>query len=244
MRAPIIGITTWQRAMRDEYGELRQVDTSALSYQRAVVRAGGLPVLIPHTAPHLAAEYIGALDGLILAGGNDVSPERYGCTERFADEQYDADRDENEIGLVLAAKAANLPTLAICRGLQVSAVALGGCLVSDIPRSLCHPKLTGLASDDDWRHSVTIDADSPLGRLTGPNTRVNSLHHQAILRPGELRIAAHAPDGIIEGAWHPTWSFIGVQWHPERIYDETAAARNLFADLIARAANLAGGRAA
>lgn len=244
MSAPIIGITTWQRQMRDEYGEARQVDTSAVSYQRAVVRAGGLPLLIPHTAPQLAARFIDVLDGLILAGGNDVSPERYGSSQRFADEQYDPDRDENEIALVHAAKAANLPTLAICRGLQVSAVALGGSLVADIPRSLCHPALTGLTSDDDLRHAVTIDADSPLGKLTGPNTRVNSLHHQAILRPGELRIAAHAPDGIIEGAWHPSWSFIGVQWHPERIYDESPAASALFVDLIARATARGLGRAA
>ncbi|MDO5726601.1 MAG: gamma-glutamyl-gamma-aminobutyrate hydrolase family protein [Bowdeniella nasicola] len=235
MSRPVIGITTWRRTLRDELDVPKDVDTSSPSYQHAVARAGGLPILIPHTLPQQAAAYLDLLDGLILAGGNDVTPARYGSTRTFADEQYDANRDECEINLARLAKARNLPTLAICRGLQVSAVALGGTLVADIPRSLCHPKQSGLASDDDWRHDVTIDVDSPLGALIGGYARVNSLHHQAILQPGELRVAAHAPDGVVEAAWHPTWSFIGVQWHPERIYDESDKARTLFTDLIARA---------
>lgn len=235
MRRPIIGITTWRRTLLTDPDQTTDLDTSAHAYQLAVVRAGGLPVLLPHTAPDLAERYLDIIDGLIVAGGSDVMPARYGSTEKYPGETYDAHRDKNEINLIRAAKAAALPTLGICRGLQVAAVALGGNLIHDIPVTDAHPRFGEADYDPEWRHDVTIDGGSRLARLIGQDARVNSLHHQAVSDPGELRVIGHAPDGIIEACDHKDWWFIGVQWHPERMIGESGKARQLFQGLISRA---------
>lgn len=235
MRRPIIGITTWRRTLQTDQASTTDLDTSAYAYQLAVVRAGGLPILLPHTAPDLAERYLDILDGLIIAGGSDVMPSRYGCSEKYPGEMYDSDRDKNEINLARAAKEQNLPTLGVCRGFQIVAVAFGGTLIHDIPVTDVHPRFGDRDYDEDWRHDVTIEPKSRLARLIGHEARVNSLHHQAVDNPGELRIIAHAPDGIVEAADHEEWWFIGVQWHPERIIGESAKARQLFQGLISRA---------
>ncbi|MDO5724112.1 MAG: gamma-glutamyl-gamma-aminobutyrate hydrolase family protein [Flaviflexus sp.] len=235
MRRPIIGITTWRRTLTTDPDQTTDLDTSAHAYQLAVVRAGGLPVLLPHTAPDLADRYLEVIDGLIVAGGSDIMPSRYGCTEKYEGEIYDANRDKNEINLLRAAKAADLPTLGICRGLQAAAVAFGGTLIHDIPVTDVHPRFGEADYDPNWRHDVEITGGSRLARLIGQQARVNSLHHQAVQDPGELRVIGHAADGIIEACDHEDWWFIGVQWHPERMIGESGKARQLFQGLVSRA---------
>lgn len=164
---------------------------------------------------------LAGVGGLLLTGGADVSPERYGAVRHPRLGPVSDERDEWELALIAAAKRRNLPLLAICRGAQILNVALGGTLVQDIPSERPSPIDHDPRADRSTRtHPVEIDSDSKLARAIGAmRIDVNSLHHQAIDRAGDdLRVVATAPDGIIEGvesARESDWWCVGVQWHPE-----------------------------
>jgi len=195
------------------------------AYVRAVQGAGLLPVVVP---PSLSAAdertLIDSVAGIVLTGGEDVEPARYGATRFATTETSHAGRDATEIALVHAARDAQRPVLAICRGLQLLNVALGGTLVQDLaterPSAISHPR-------SDLRstrvHGLSISAGSRLAAAADSLVfDVNSLHHQAIdaLAPG-LRASAHAPDGVIEAAeTTDAWWVLGVQWHPEELVDD------------------------
>ena len=160
--------------------------------------------------------------GLVLTGGEDVDPSRYGASPHRCLGDLHAARDEFEIALIAAARARKLPTLAICRGIQVVNVALGGTLVQDIPtewpNALDHDSS---ATRDRRVHPVSVHASSTLyAALGGESVHVNSFHHQAVasVAPG-LAAVAHAADGVIEGVeWiADDWWMLGVQWHPEEL---------------------------
>jgi putative glutamine amidotransferase len=233
MSAPVlIGLTT--SASVGAYPERAYTNAA---YIDAVQRAGGVPVLLPPQLGGAAREALWSrLDALLLTGGGDVDPTRYG--QRPHETVYDisAARDDLELDFTRRALAAGVPLLAICRGIQVLNVALGGTLVQDIAST------TGSLiqhSQKDKRHvpthAVKVEAGSRLAGILGcAALDVNSLHHQSIDRPGHgLRIAAHAPDGVAEGAEVPAHPFaIAVQWHPEELVGQDAAARNLFAALV------------
>lgn len=191
------------------------------AYLRAVEQAGGLPLLAP-PYPELVAALIARADGVVLVGGEDVDPARYGAARHPKTEAAAPERDAMELAMVQAARGACVPLLAICRGLQVLNVALGGTLVQDIPSE----RDGAVAHDppgarDARSHDVRIAADSQLSRLLGTDSlTVNSLHHQAVDRLGRgLRAVAHADDGIVEAAeaTDPKWWAVGVQWHPEEL---------------------------
>jgi putative glutamine amidotransferase len=177
--------------------------------------------------------------GLVVTGGEDVAPSRYGEEAHPTVEPHEG-RDESEIALILEAQRRRLPTLAICRGIQVVNVALGGTLVQDIPSQL----VTAISHDPDDRrearvHDVRVDPESRLARALGTTQlRTNSFHHQALARvPGELCVTARATDdGVIEGAEvaDPSWWMLAVQWHPEELMDTAEPwDRNLFAAFAA-----------
>jgi putative glutamine amidotransferase len=176
------------------------------------------------------------LDALLLTGGGDVDPARYGQPPHPTVYEICAARDDLELDLTRRALDEGLPFLAICRGIQVLNVALGGTLVQDVASA------TGSLiqhSQKDKRsvptHAVKVDTASRLAGILGcAALEVNSLHHQSIDRPGDgLRIVAHAPDGVAEGAEVPAHSFaVAVQWHPEELVGQDAAARNLFDALV------------
>ena len=160
--------------------------------------------------------------GLVLTGGEDVDPARYGAAPHPCLGDLHAERDEFEIALVAAARARKLPTLAICRGIQVANVALGGTLVQDLPSewpgALDHDSA---ATRDRRVHGVTVQAGSALAAaLRAESLDVNSFHHQAVasVAPG-LAAVACAADGVIEGVeWiADAWWMLGVQWHPEEL---------------------------
>ena len=232
---PIVAITA---PLRTESGTVRV--RLALSYARAVERAGGLPVLVPPllTVDH-AATVLDAADALLLTGGEDVDPMRYGASRHPKVTDVSHERDETEIALLEAARWRARPVLAICRGIQLLNVAFGGTLIQDIPSQRAH----ALAHDpgDDHRakrvHPVRIEADSQLHAAFGADTlQVNSFHHQAPDRIAkELRVTAMSPDGIVEGLeWrHHDWWAVGVQWHPEELDGSSEA--GLFSTFIARA---------
>ena len=202
------------------------------TYFRAVERAGGVPLMLP-PIPSLTdrlAELVGRVDALVLHGGGDVDPRRYG-EEPSAEQLYGivAEHDEVEIELVRAAVAADLPMLAICRGMQVLNVALGGTLVQHI------------GSEDHWLrlHPVDVEPDSRLAAALG-STRADachSVHHQAVARLGDgLRIVGAAVDGIPEAieAGQCRWA-VGVQWHPEDTAGNDSQQQRLFDQLIRQA---------
>lgn len=233
MTRPRIGIT--------RSGSAARISPSYQPYHDRIREAGGEPVdLYPSIGTPIAA-LIAGLDGLLLSGGPDVSPVRYGQEPAPETGPVDEPRDALELGLLEAALTRELPVLAICRGQQLLNVALGGALVQHIPddthRAYLEPDPR--AGESRW-HDVEIPEGSFLARLIGAGTvPTNSRHHQAVpddaLGRG-LGITARSADGIVEGLEAPgrRW-LIAVQWHPER--DEVAEQfRPIFESFVAAAA--------
>jgi putative glutamine amidotransferase len=194
-----------------------------------VARAGAAPLLIPNlTDKTLLRTFYDLFDGLLLSGGEDVDPAHYGEARHEKCGPVSPDRDEVELTLTRWAIVEGKPLLAICRGIQVLNVALGGSLYQDI-----QAQVQG-AGKHDWRagtprndlsHTVMVVPQTRLAHILGalnspgPLYWVNSLHHQAIkdVAPG-LTVAARAPDGIVEAVEVEGHPFaIGVQWHPEEL---------------------------
>lgn len=194
-------------------------------YVRSVEFAGGVPVVLAPSGAALHPALLSRLDGLVLTGGLDVSPALYGEAPHPAATSASAERDEFELKLVREALALNLPLLAICRGLQVLNVALGGTLVQDLPSLVG----TTVSHDDPERprtalaHRVRIEPGTRLhAQLGADDVEVNSFHHQAASALGHGLVAtAFAPDGVVEGVELPAAGFaVGVQWHPEVFWRE------------------------
>lgn len=234
MKTPLIGITSFRQINRYNLSEI----ASPESYVQAISRAGGIPVLVPVGLPdEQLSELVASLDALLLSGGGDVETRRYGIASTPKVNTVDPDRDHLEIRLVQDAVSAGLPFLGICRGLQVINVALGGTLHTDIadevPKTLKHDYYPDWSRDHP-AHAVDIQAGSVLADILGTTqTQVNSLHHQAIHQVApDLRVIAHAPDGIIEGIVLDDHPFgLGVQWHPECL-PEHKAMRALFRTFV------------
>jgi putative glutamine amidotransferase len=234
MAAPLIGITT--SVTVDKVPERAYVNGT---YIRAVQAAGGIPLLLaPHFTPEVQAVLWQRLDGLVLTGGGDIAPARFGEAPHPAVDDVSPARDELEIGLTQRAVADDVPLFAICRGVQVLNVALGGTLVQDLPsewpNALAHSQK---APRHEPSHAVKVMGEGTrLGRVLGAlEIEVNSMHHQAIKRLGEgLREVAWAPDGVIEGVEMPGDDrfVLGVQWHPEELVGHDQAARNLFTAIV------------
>jgi len=209
-------------------------DTDKFSnYVRAVERAGGTAVpILPGKSP--AEETLRGLDALILTGGGDVDPETYGSAKHAMTGDVDPARDELEIDLVRRAKELGIPTLCVCRGLQVLNVALDGTLTQHLPDSVKNEVPHVGVGGKDGFHAVKVDADTHLARILGTtDTSPASSHHQAIDRVAKgLRVVARSPDDrvieAVEVEGHP-W-MIGVQWHPER--SPEACQQRLFDDLV------------
>ncbi|MEZ5317613.1 MAG: gamma-glutamyl-gamma-aminobutyrate hydrolase family protein [Vicinamibacterales bacterium] len=212
-------------------------------YEAALAAAGADVRVLDATRDPLPASLDDA-DGVMLTGGVDVDPARYGSADRHPTVEIDAARDAYELALARETLARGLPLLAICRGAQVLNVAAGGTLIQDIPSA--HPSRIDHAVNepkDAIAHDVTVTPGSALaGALDGrldPAGRiaVNSRHHQAVDRvaPGFVASAV-APDGIIEAIEKPDGTLcLGVQWHPENFW-RTGQFTSLFAALVHAAA--------
>jgi putative glutamine amidotransferase len=228
--APLVGLT----ATTAPADGIVRVRTNA-AYVRAVEAAGLVPVVLPPLPAGRADRVLDAVSGLVLTGGEDVAPRRYGEAPHPALGTVNEARDAWELALVAAARARALPTLAICRGVQVLNVALGGGLVQDIP-SQCPSALQHAPSNGRGArvHDVHVAPGTRLAQVTAVRRlQVNSSHHQAIGRVAHgRRVSARAPDGVIEGAeWEADdWWAVGVQWHPEELIETPEAwDRSLFA---------------
>lgn len=236
MTRPLIGITTWRRPIDTAVGRGRPAHTLGVEYSRPIEEAGGAVVLLPPTAG--VDETLDALDALVLSGGEDVLPARYGGPPQPG-QAHDEERDAHEIALALGARERGLPTLAICRGLQVVNVAFGGTLIADLPQAGDHVTPTSPEGILAERHPVTLVAGSRLARVYGAAERVvNTIHHQAVdaLAPG-FEVTARAADGTVEGIETAGWDLWAVQWHPEKLDgpQESDEERRLFAALVAAA---------
>lgn len=224
---PFIGITTYHR---DERGYIQL----PAQYVDAVRRAGGIPLLIQPGESRLD-ELMNLLDGLILSGGGDLDPTLYGVQQHAQVYWVSQERDQFEIDLVKRSLDAEIPTLCICRGMQVLNVALGGSLIQHIP-DVIEDAVThrGPAPDSAW-HEVAVNPESCLASIMGTdNVTTASRHHQAIevLAPG-LEVVGRAPDGVIEAVEFPDKPHvIAVQWHPELTAAQDASQQAIFNTLV------------
>lgn len=215
MARPTIGITSYAPE-RVQWGVWEEpVVMIPASYVHAVERAGGRPLVLPPSSDSVA-ETLDLVDGLILSGGNDVDPARYGAEPHPTTDAPRQERDEAELALLTAALDRDLPVLAVCRGSQVLNVARGGDLVQHLPDEVGHDRhrhTPGAFAD----HDVRVEPESRLGAILGDRAPVKSHHHQGYGRVGDgLVEVAWAEDGTVEALEDPARRFaIGVLWHPE-----------------------------
>jgi len=235
MAQPIIGLTLDS----EPPGGYSKLPWYALrqNYCSAVVRAGGLPILLPHELEQAEA-YLGLIDGLVVTGGAfDVDPTLFGADERHPTVKLKEQRTEFELTITRLAVKADMAVLGICGGQQLLNVALGGTLIQhipdEVPGALAHEQKNPRTEPG---HTVRLAEGTRLREIAGAGEiAVNSAHHQAVKAPGPgLVVDATAPDGVIEGIEDPRRRFcIGVQWHPE--YGISEADDRLFAAFIAAA---------
>ena len=193
------------------------------AYVRALEAVGLVPLVVPPLSDATAATRIlDAVSGLVLSGGEDLHPALYGDTPHPALGPVNCSRDFTELALLAGARERRLPTLAICRGIQVVNVGLGGTLVQDLPSQVDDVAAHDLDDERASRvHDVRVEPSSRLGAIIGAESvGVNSIHHQAVDRLGAaIRVSARAKDGVIEGVESDdaSWWMVGVQWHPEEL---------------------------
>lgn len=231
---PLIGINC--DSFQDRFGPISGIRDG---YWESVVRAGGLPVLIPHCPDAGQLKTIlERLDGVLLTGGDDLRPERLGQAAGQNIVPISSERDRTDFLLIEALLDRQIPTLAICLGLQELNIHCGGTiwqdLASEYPESAVHHR--GEGPYRYVEHPIAINPSSRLGWLWGGKAElmVTSAHHQAIrdLAPN-LEAVAWAPDGLVEAAEVPDHPFfVGVQWHPERISAEDPHQMRLFEALV------------
>lgn len=226
-RRPVIAVAGHGYDVPRDFGTLA-VHGTPRWYADAVLASGGRPVILP---PGAGPDLLEVVDGIVLTGGGDVEPARYGGDPAGARDVV-PQRDADEVALVRAALAAGVPLLGVCRGLQVLAVAAGGRLHGGVGH--VHP------GDG---HPVSTAPGSLVRDLLGPRPRTSALHQQAVLDPGTGWVAtAWAADGVVEAVEPADGNrdVLGVQWHPELAWnswphDLTGPA--IFGWLVARAAN-------
>lgn len=212
---PIIGLTS-----QYEYSVGRNFNKINYTYIDAIIRAGGVPIILPILSVLEDLDvYIDSIDGLILTGGEDVSPLIFGEEPIKEVKSICYDRDDMEISIFNKAYEKGIPVLGICRGIQVFNVALGGTLYQDIhvqiPNALGHVSTYNI---EGGYHSINIERDTMLYEIfRKEKIRVNSQHHQSVKDLGKgLKVTAMSMDGVIEGVESTTDKFVlGVQFHPE-----------------------------
>ena len=230
MNRPLIGLTTYREEAT--WGVWRTpADVLPAVYSKAIEEAGGIPVLLPPTSAEAASDVVRRLDGLVISGGADVSPERYGEQPHARTSSWRDDRDAWELALAEQARPVDLPTLGVCRGMQVMAVGSGGRLDQHVPDVVGHEQ-HGPAPGRFGTTSVAVAEDTLLHSLVGDRLEVHCHHHQAVRTHPGFEPVAWAPDGTLEAFESAEERFcLGVQWHPEMAVDA-----GLFAGLVRAAA--------
>jgi putative glutamine amidotransferase len=242
---PLIGVTTSEMRMPRRTHPLPEGDPPqsemalGIVYARAVELAGGLPVVLPPLDDGAIAPLVDRLAGVCLSGGPDLDPAAYGAQPDPHLGPVEPSLDAFEVAVARRADALGIPVLGICRGCQALNIARGGTLhqhLPDVTDGSIHHRQT--ASGRETTHTVEITAGTRLAEIVGPGELdVNSFHHQAVDRIGRgLRVAACAPDGVIEAIEDDGPAlYLGVQWHVETLVDRPRHAK-LFDALVAAAA--------
>lgn len=228
--APLIGLIPLWDEHKNSYWMLP-------GYMNGVLRAGGVPVMLPLTdAEAVLSQLAEQCDGFLFTGGQDVDPALYGEEKQQVCGACCSARDAMESRLLKMVLEADKPVLGICRGIQFLNVELGGSLYQDIP--------TGVETKEEHRqkppydmpsHRVFLESGSPLAELLGrEEIEVNSCHHQAVKRVADgLTVMAKAPDGLAEAVWMPEKSFVwAVQWHPEFFDGKDESSNRIFAAFV------------
>lgn len=218
---PLVGVTSWRRRLETFYGP-DTLHTLSSHYIEALVAADMIPVMLPAALdPADAHRLVAGVDGVLISGGDDIDPSSYGA-ENTDSKRSNNSVDEFEVAVFEAARTQGKPLLAICRGLQLVNVALGGSLVQEVTSE---DGVHDLIGDDHEemnarRHVVSFEPGSYLGEIYGASeAKVNTLHHQGVDRLADgLVVEGSTDDGLIEAArWDGDWWALGVQWHPERL---------------------------
>lgn len=238
---PLIAVTTWKRDLPTFWDEHSHLYTLSEHYVEALRNAGMVPLLLAHPDPEDCERIIDAVDGLLLTGGGDIDPRSYGRANEGLSRDMAPKADAAEIALVASARQRRMPTLGICRGMQMLNVALGGTMRQHIttPTGPHRPEPADYEEVKRHGHDVTIEPGSRLAQLFGTTRRyVNSYHHQSVeeVAPG-FTVTARSDDGVVEGLEHDgAWDCLGVQWHPEKTLDGTDDVLfAAFADGVSRA---------
>ena len=228
---PLIGLTC-------RWDEVKNTYFLPVEYSNAVAAAGGIPVQIP-LIPKIAAEIAARMDAFVLTGSpSDVDPDRYGQPRHPKVLRVHQNRDATDVAVLKHAFRTRKPILGICYGMQALNVYLGGKLIQHIPDAI--PNALNHQSEE-TRHKVSLEPGSKLQKWArAPQVAVNSTHHQAVEKPGKgLKVVAQSPDGVIEaveGNFRGQF-VIGVQWHPERIWEQEPLSARLLIEFVKAAKN-------
>ena len=229
---PLIGITGRRRKGEMLRGSLKVMnhlpfDVYWVDYAQGVIAAGGVPVFLPLSLD--PAEIIPRLDGLLMSGGADIDPKRYGAEPEPELQSIEPARDEFELKILELVYECELPVAGICRGLQILNVHAGGTLYQDVPPHSVRDKAPSTRV-----HDITTEKGSILEKLYGEKLEVNSLHHQSIKTLGKhFSASATSNDGIVEGIEHSQLPIVAVQWHPEML--DTRDSDPIFKWLVSKA---------
>lgn len=236
---PVIAITADVRVADSEVINERRDDFAPRGAVDAVLAAGGLPIVLPYTAPELSEELVNMFDGLLIPGGPDVDPTFFGEEPIPEIGRTYYKRDAFEIALVKATMAAKKPIFGICRGIQVINIAMGGTVFQDlgVQDPSCRIRHAQAAPGEFPTHHVVIEPHSYVRSiLKTDRSYVNSRHHQAVRKVAVgLTVSAQSDDQVIEAVESTQNSeIVAVQWHPENMWQEFPDQLEFFKDLVKR----------
>ncbi|MDD4690222.1 MAG: gamma-glutamyl-gamma-aminobutyrate hydrolase family protein [Eubacteriales bacterium] len=234
-KRPIIGVTPLFEGNMDLY-------KIQASYMDSVLCAGGVPVILPITSDDSVIEnIINVCDGILVTGGHDIEPELYGEQIMDGCDELCPERDALDFRLTLMAINVDKPMLAVCRGMHMVNVVMGGTLYQDIPTQISTDIEHNMpVVSDDVIHEVRIERGTPLmDILKEENIMVNSYHNQCVKKIGSgLEVSAVCPDGIIEGIFMPDKRYIhGLQWHPEKLAQNDKYSQRIIESFVKACSN-------
>ena len=230
MNKPIVGLTTYPASATHGWH-------TPVLYVEAVLRAGGVPMMLSGQCPDCAERWLDVVDAVVLIGGGDINPAEFGSTGHETIYNLSAERDAMELALMRALLVRPKPVLAICRGMQILNTVLGGTLHVHLPDVVGESVLHRAPPRDPISHGIQVAADSELAKVIGEQVHTASWHHQAIQQLGKgLKAVAWAPDGVIEAVeLEGRQDLLAVQWHPEITAAEDDGQQRMFDWLIKRA---------